>query len=163
MPWRPAIAAVVLAIGVAAAPVLFPDRTEAPDAAAAERVALRWTSAELDGAPRRAGDSWEVDVRRADGSLVEVTLGPELELRELDEELGPDGRAPHDEVTGRLRVRAVATARPYGRGGAVQGVERELDGTFEVGFRQPDESILEVELDKRLDVRDVDREVAGDE
>ncbi|MGH2745694.1 MAG: hypothetical protein ACRDLY_19170 [Thermoleophilaceae bacterium] len=43
---------------------------------------------------RRDGDGWEVDVVRPDGSLVEVTIGDQLELKALDEELGPAGAPP---------------------------------------------------------------------
>jgi hypothetical protein len=134
-----------------------------PDAAAAQRVALQWTGAELADAPRRDGADWEVDVRRADGSLVEITLGPRLELRELDEERGRGGAAAHDEVTGALRTRAIGTARAVSGPGSVRSVERELDGSIEVDILAPDRTILEVELDQQLRVTDIDEEDIGDE
>jgi hypothetical protein len=133
------------------------------DAAAAQQAALDWTGATLTDAPRRDGDGWEVDVRRADGSLVEVTLGPRLELRELDEELGPGAAAAPDELTGRLRERAIAAARPRGGPGPVRSVESERDGSFEVDIVRPDETVIEVELDRHLRVADLDREEIGDE
>ena len=47
-------------------------------------------------APRRDGEAWEVDVVRPNGSLVQVTLGDRLELRQFDEELGPAGTSAPD-------------------------------------------------------------------
>jgi hypothetical protein len=133
------------------------------DAAAAQRVALNWTGSELADAPRRDGDGWEIDVRRADGSLVEVTLGPALELRELDEELGRGETLAHDELTGALRARAIAAARSDARPGQVRSVELEHDGTIEVNVVRSSRRILEVELDKQLRVTDADEEDIGDE
>lgn len=134
-----------------------------PDAAAARRVALQWTAAELTDAPRRTVDGWEVDVRRADGSLVEIQLGLGLELRELDEERSAGGASAHDEVTSELRARAVNSARTVSGPGAVRGVEREQDGSIEVDVVAPDRTIVEVELDSQLRVVDVDEEEIGDE
>ena len=136
---------------------------EEPDAAAARRVALQWTGAQLADAPRRDGDGWEVDVRRADGSLVEISLGRTLELREVDEERGPGGAAAHDEVTGALRARAIDTARTVAGPGPVRGVERESDGSIEVDILVVDRTILEVELDRQLRVTDTDEESITDE
>jgi hypothetical protein len=134
-----------------------------PDAAAAHRVALQWTAAERADVPRRVAEGWEIDVRRADGSLVEITLGPDLELRELDEERGTGGTAAHDEVMGALRTRAVAAARAVAGPGPLRGVERERDGSIEVDVLARDGTVVEVELDGRLGVADVDREDVGDE
>jgi hypothetical protein len=141
----------------------FGTREQEPDAAAARQAALRWTEAEVADTPRRDGDQWEVDVRRANGSLVEVTLGRSLDLRELDEERGPGGAPPHDEVIGALRERAIAAARVAAGPGPVRSVERERDGAFEVDYTRPDRIILEVELDQRLRVIDIDLEDIGDE
>ncbi len=135
-----------------------------PDAAAAQRAALSWAAADLADVPRRVGDTWEVDMRRANGSVVEVTLGRALELRELDEELGPAGTFSHDQVAGLLRGRAIAAARPVaGAAGPVRSVERENDGRIEVDFVAPGQDIVEVELDSGLRVIDVDDEDIGDE
>lgn len=152
----------LLAVAVLAMLAFGAGRDE-PDAAAARQAALQWTEAELADAPRRDGDQWEVDVHRADGSLVEVTLGRSLELRELDEELGPGGTPPPDEVTGAQRERAIAAARVAAGDGPVRSVERERDGGIEVDFTRPSRIILEVELDRRLRVVDVDLEDIGDE
>jgi hypothetical protein len=133
------------------------------DAAAARQVALKWTDAELADAPRRDGDGWEIDVRRADGSLVEVTLGPALELHELDEELGRGGTLAHDEVSGALRGRAIAAARPEAGTGQVRSVELERDGTIEVNVVRSNRTVVEVELDEQLRVKDIDEEDIGDE
>lgn len=156
--------AIVTAMAVAVLAFLaFGARAEEPDADAARLVALHWTQAERADPPRRDGELWEVDVRRPDGSLVEVTLGRDLELHELDEELGPGGSLPWDELTGALRERAIAAARPAGGPGAVLGVERERDGTIEVDFVLPDRTVLEVDLDAQLNVTGSDREELGDE
>ena len=136
---------------------------EIVDPAAARQVALAWTGAELAEEPRWDGERWEVDVRRADGSIIEVNLDRYLELRELDQELGPDGTAAHDEITGTQRGRAIAVARSRSITGPVGSVERERDGTIEVNIVQPDGSVVEVELGPGLGVRDIDREELGDE
>lgn len=155
--------ALALAVGLLAFLAFGTGEGDDGDAAAAQDVALNWTGAELADAPRRQGDGWEVDVRRANGSVVEVTLGPALELRELDEELGPGGTPAHDELTGALRERAIAVARPEAGPGAVSSVERERDGTIEVNVVGPDQTVIEVELDRRLRLKDVDQEEFGDE
>jgi hypothetical protein len=138
-------------------------KEDEPDAAAARQVALNWTGAELAEAPRRDGDDWEVDVRRADGSLVEVTLGSALELRELDEEFGRGETLAHDELTGALRERAIAAARPEAGTGQVRSVELERDGTIEVNVVRTNRKVAEVELDEQLRVTDIDEEDIGDE
>jgi hypothetical protein len=157
------VAVVATALAVLAL-VAFRDTNEdEADAAAARQVALNWTGAELADAPRRDSDGWEIDVRRADGSLVEVTLGPALELRELDEELGRGETRAHDEVTGALRERAIAAARPEAGPGQVRSVELERDGTIEVDVVRSNRRIVEVELDEQLGVKDIDEEDIGDE
>jgi hypothetical protein len=159
------VVAGVLAVGLAFLALLAWGTSEdaEPDAAAAQRVALTWTGAELADPPRRVGDTWEIDVRRPDGSLVEVTLDRSLRLRELDEELGRDGTPAHDEVAGEPRRAAIAAARSAAGPGAVRRVERERDGTIEVDFLAPNQTVIEVELDQRLRVKDVDKEEIGDE
>ena len=152
------LAAVAVLVFLALGP-----RQDVPGVAEVQRAALHWTEAELADAPRRDGDQWEVDVHRADGSLVEVTLGRRLELRELDEELGPAGAPSHDEVTGALRERAIAAARVTAGPGPVRSVERERNGGIEVDFTRPGRIILEVELDQRLRVIDADVEDIDDE
>lgn len=64
-----------------------------------------------------SGFALVLEVRRADGSVVEVTLGRALELRELDEELGPGGTPARAEITAELRDRAIAAARPHAGSG----------------------------------------------
>jgi hypothetical protein len=155
----------VITVIVAAALLLAvaTGRVTEPDAASAQRVALQWSGAELADAPRRDGDGWEVDVRRADGSLVEIKLGPRLELRELDEERSAGGAAAHDEVTGLLRTRAIDAARAVSGPGTARSVERERDGSIEVDVVAKDRSIVEVELDSELRVTDIDEEDLYDE
>ena len=154
---------VLAVIAAASLLIAFATGREQADASEAERVALEWTGAELDGPPRRDGDSWEIDVRRANGSIVEVGLGPEFELRELDEEAGAGGTVAHDELAGAARVRAVAAARSASGPGQVRSVEREGDGSIEVNVLSDDQGVVEVELDRRLHVTDVDEEAPADE
>jgi hypothetical protein len=164
MGWRVlTLAVVALSLGGLALVAFGSTRKDEADAAAAQRVALNWAGAELADAPRRDGDRWEVDVRRADGSLVEVTLGPALELRELDEERGRGETRAHDELTGALRERAIAAARPEAGRGRVRSVELERDRTIEVNVVRSNRTVIEVELDERLRVKDVDQEDIGDE
>jgi hypothetical protein len=138
------------------------DEHTVPAAEAAESAALRWTGGGEVEPARRDGVLWEVDVRRSNGSLVEVTLGRGLALYELDEEQGPGGSRAHDEIAGRLRERAVAAARGEVDEGKVRTVERERDGSIEVDFVTGD-SVLEVELDARLRITEVDQEELADE
>ena len=160
-----AVALLLLAAGVAALAwfaAFDQDERSVPDAAAAERAALRWTGGGEAQPARRDGALWEVDVRRANGSLVEVTLGRGLVLYELDEEQGPRGRPPHDEITGSLRTRAVEAARREAPEATVRTVERERDGSIEVDF-VTDGYIAEVELDSHLRITGVDEEELTDE
>jgi hypothetical protein len=158
----------VLLLGAAVAVMIWfaasgGDERAIPDAAAAERAALRWTGGGEAQPARRDGALWEVDVRRGNGSLVEVTLGRGLVLYELDEEQGPGGTRPHDEITGSLRRRAIAAARGEASHGSVRMVERERDGSVEVDFVTSEEYILEVELDSQLRITEVDNEELADE
>jgi len=136
---------------------------DVPDAGAAQEAARKWTGWHETDPPRRRAGGWEVDVRRPDGSIVEVNLGRELELVELDEEVGPGGVPAHDELTGERRLQAVAAARPRAGAGVVRSVERELDGTIEVDFVLPDRTVMEVDLDAGLRITGADREELGDE
>jgi hypothetical protein len=156
-------AIVVAALVVLALLAFAPGNGDDFDAAAAQEAARTWTGVELTDAPRRRENGWEVDVRSPDGSIVEVNLGPKLELVELDEEIGPGGTPAHDEVMGERRERAIAAARPRAGAGVVRSVERERDGTIEVDFVLPDRTVLEVDLDARLRITGADREELGDE
>ena len=159
LPWS-----LITVIAVLILVVLATGGEDEPDAASARQAALRWTGVGLTDAPRRTGDGWEVDVRRSDGSLVEVEFGTKVELREFDEERGAGGSPAHDEVTGDVRERAIETARTVSGPGSVRSVEREHDGSIEVNVAAPDQTtIVEVELDRQLRVTDVDEEDIGDE
>ena len=133
LPWS-----LITVIAVLILVVLATGGEDEPDAASARQAALQWTGAELTDAPRRTGEGWEVDVRRSDGSLVEVEFGTKLELREFDEERGAGGSPAHDEVTGDVRERAIETARTVSGPGSVRSVEREHDGSIEVNIAPPD-------------------------
>ena len=156
-------AIVVAAFGVLALLAFAPGSGDEFDADAAQEAARKWTGWQTTDPPRRRGDGWEVDVRRSDGSIVEVNLGAELELVELDEEVGPGGTPAHDELTGERRQQAIAAARERAGSGVVRSVERERDGTIEVDFVLPDRTVLEVDLDAQLNVTGSDREELGDE
>jgi hypothetical protein len=153
---------VTLAVGAIAVALLKPSEPTA-SADEAQAAALTWIGGGEAEIPRREGDEWEVDVRRENGALVEVTLGPGLALRGFDEERGPGDSLAPDELAGGDRAEAVAAAlRRTGRGD-IRYVERERDGTIEVGVLRPDGSAFEVELDPNMTVRDVDEESLDDE
>jgi hypothetical protein len=152
---------VVAALGVLGTLAL--DGGDDIDAAAAEQVARDWTGIERTDPARRRENGWEVDVHRDNGSVIEVNLGPKLELVELDEELGPGGTPASDEVLGAERERVIAAVRREGVSGFVRSVEREPDGSIEVDVVRTDRTILEVDLDARLRLLDTEREELGDE
>jgi hypothetical protein len=153
-------AAALLILGLLA---FSPGSGDEFDAEAAQEAARNWTGHATTEAPRREGAGWEVDVRRADGSVVEVNLGPELQLIELDEELGPGGTPADDEVQGEKRARAIAVVHAHGVRGNVRSVEQERDGSIEVDVVGPGRTVLEVDLDAGLRVLGVSREEFADE
>jgi hypothetical protein len=153
----------IVALVVASALVqLAGDDEEEVSAADARTAALSWVGAGDAEPPRREGDNWEVDIRRPDGSLVQVTLGDQLELRNLDEEIGPAGAPAADELVGRARDRAIEAAFWYVGPGRVVGVERDPTGEIEVGMRLGRDQV-EVRLDRRFRVIEVQPEDPGDE
>jgi hypothetical protein len=113
--------------------------------------------------PRRDGDNWEVDVIRPDGSMVQVSLDKNLVVLGLDEEHGPAGTLAPDEATGPLRARAVRAAFAEVGTGEVIGVERESGRRLEVGILLRGGRQVEVELDERLRVTEVEKEDPRDE
>jgi hypothetical protein len=153
------IVALVVASGVIQ---LLPDDDESFDSAEAKTAAMSWVGVGQAQAPRREGANWEVDVRRPDGSLVQVTMGDELELRDFDEELGPAGALASDELRGTARQRAIKAAYWHVGPGRVVGVEREPTGEIEVGMRLGQDQI-EVRLDERFRVVEVGPEDPRDE
>jgi hypothetical protein len=153
----------IAALAVLALLAFTPGSGDDFDASAAQQAARNWTGFQRTDPPRREGDGWEVDVRREDGSIVEVNLGPKLELIELDEELGPGGTPAHDEVQGTRRARAVAVVHAHGHRGTVRSVEQERDGSIEVDVVRPDRTVLEIDLDADLRVLGVSDEQYGDE
>jgi hypothetical protein len=140
---------------------LHPD--EETTAADAELVALGWVGAGVAQEPRRDGDTWEVDIVRDDGSMVQVRLGPKLQLRDFDEEFGPAGAPAHDELKGAARARAVRAAFEEIDPGRVVSVERDSARHMEVGIRRPDGTQVEVELNHRFEVLEVVPEDPRDE
>ena len=141
---------------------LVRDDEETVSAAEAKRAGLSWVGIGKAEAPRREGDNWEVDVRRPDGSLVQVTLGDQLELRGFDEEFGRAGTPASDELRGTARERAVEAAYWHVGPGRVVGVERDPTGEIEVGMRLGQDQI-EVGLNERFRVVEVRPEDPGDE
>jgi hypothetical protein len=113
--------------------------------------------------PRHEDDRWEVDVVRPDGSMVQVTLGEDLKLRGLDEELGPAGTLADDELRGAARARAVRAAFRETGPGEVVSVERDPNGGIEVRIQTGGQRQLEVELDRRFRLVEIDHEDLGDE
>jgi len=136
------------------------------NASEAEAAAFHWVGVGVAESPRRDGGEWEVDVVRPDGSLVEVTIDDQLALQGLDEELGPGGRPAHDELRGPVRKRAIRAALAATGPGRVLSVERESNGELEVtevNIRHPDRGDVEVGLDARLRVVEVESQDPGDE
>ena len=112
---------------------------------------------------RRDGGRWEVDVVRPDGSIVQVNLADDLELRSLDEEVGPAGTFAPDELRGRRRTGAVAAAFDETGAGEVVSVERDRNGDLDVRVRTRTDGLVKVELDRRFRVLEVQREDRSDE
>jgi hypothetical protein len=153
------IVALVVASGVIR---LLRDDDESVSAAEAKTAAKSWVGVGKAEAPRREGDNWEVDVRRPNGSLVQVTMGDQLELRDFDEEFGPAGTPASDELRGTPRKRAIEAAYWHVGPGRVVGVERDPNRVIEVGMRMGQDQI-EVRLDQRFRVVEVRPEDPGDE
>jgi hypothetical protein len=129
----------------------------------AESVAVDLVGAGIAQESRREGDRWEVDVVRPDGSLVQVSLGDDLELRGLDEEEGPAGTLADDELRGRARFRAMRAAFAETGIGEVVSVERHASGGIEVRVRTGGRRTIEVELDRGFRVVGTEQESLGDE
>jgi hypothetical protein len=129
----------------------------------AEAVAVEFVGDGIAQDSRREDDRWEVDVVRPDGSMVQVSLGENLELRGLDEELGPAGTLAEDELRGPARARAVRAAFTETGIGKVVSVERDPGGEVEVRVRPGSGRQIEVELDRNYRVLELDDESLGDE
>jgi hypothetical protein len=129
----------------------------------AEAVAVKFVGNGIAQDARREDDRWEVDVVRPDGSMVQVSLGEDLELRGLDEELGPAGTLANDELRGPARARAVRAAFAETGIGKVVSVERDSGQEIEVRVRPGGGRQVEVELDRNLHVVEIDHESLGDE
>lgn len=157
--------AIFIVLGAMAIALVFGDFELGQEAnpVDAEVAALEWVGAGASQGPRRDGGKWEVDVVRPDGSMVQVSLGKDLELLGLDEEYGPAGTLAPDEATGARRVRAVRAAFAEVGTGEVVGVEVESGGTLEVGVQLRGGGQVEVELDRRLRVTGVKKEDPRDE
>jgi hypothetical protein len=153
----------VVALVIASAVLLlFREDDDAFSAAEAKAAALTWVGTGEAQAPRRDGDAWEVDVVRPNGSLVQVTLGEELELRDFDEEFGPAHTLAPDELTGAARARAMEAAFRHVGPARVVGVERESNREIDVDVRIGNDRI-EVQLSPRFRVIDVKPEDPRDE
>jgi len=157
---------IILIVAMVIASAVFQLRGDDDDegfsAAEAKAAALSWVGAGEAQAPRRDGDAWEVDVVRPNGSLVEVTLGDRLELRAFDEEFGPRGRPPSDELRGAARARAIKAAFWYVGPGRVIGVERDSSREIDVDMRLGKDRV-EVELNPRFRLIQVKPEDPRDE
>jgi hypothetical protein len=152
----------IVVLVLASAAVQLLDEEDGFSAKDAEIAALSWVPAGEAEAPRREGGNWEVDVRRPDGSLVQVTMGDRLQLIDFDEEFGPAGTPAFDELKGSARARAIEAAFWHVGPGRVVGVERDPTGEVEVGIRMGGDQI-EVRLDERYRVIEVHPEDPGDE
>jgi hypothetical protein len=136
---------------------------EPADRGDVEMTALDWVGEGRAQPPRRDGDTWEVEVVRRNGSMVQVTLDNDLRLRGLDEESGPAGTLAHDELTGPARARAVQAAFAEVGPGQVIEVERDSSNQIEVRIQQRGGRQIEVEMDRRFRVREVEADAPRDE
>jgi hypothetical protein len=152
----------IVVLLLAAAAFQLRDEDDGVSPADARIAALSWVPSGEAETPRRDGDNWEVDIRRPDGSLVEVVMGAELQLRDFDEESGPGGAPATDELRGAARARAIRAAYYHVGPGRVVGVERDPTGEIEVGIRMGGDQV-EVRLDERHRVIEVLPEDRGDE
>jgi hypothetical protein len=162
VPARVTLMLVAAAVAAGAVLALWPREPELRAADAAE-VAVGWVGAGTPQAPRRDGGEWEVDVVRPNGSLVEVTVGGRGELVGFDEERGPCGSRAPDELNGPGRARAVRAALAATGPGRVLSAEWEQGGGIEVAVRRRSGTQLEVGLDRRLRIRETEREDPADE
>jgi hypothetical protein len=156
------ILSVALVIAAAELKLREDDDDEGFSAAEAKTAALSWVGAGEAQAPRRDGEDWEVDVVRPNGSLVQVTLGDRLELREFDEEFGPGHTPGPDELRGAARARAIEAAFGHVGPGRVLGVERESSREIDVDMRLGNDRI-EVQLNPRFRAIGVKPEDSHDE
>jgi hypothetical protein len=155
----------ILVATAAAAVALLTLLPREPEIGAEEAaaVAAGWVGAGAPQAPRRNGGEWEVDVVRRDGSLVEVTVGQQGQLLGFDEERAAGDRPPPDELTGPIRARAVRVALAAAGPGRVLSTERERGGGIEIAVRRADRTQVEVGLDPRLRILEIEREEPADE
>jgi hypothetical protein len=158
------VALILLAVAAATIAVLalWPREPEL-EAADAVAAAARWVGTGTPQAPRRDGGEWEVDVARPNGSLVEVTVGERGELLGFDEERGAGGGPAPDELTDPARARAVRAALAATGPGRVRSAEWEQGGGIEVAVRRANGTQLEVGLDHRFRIREIEPEDPADE
>jgi hypothetical protein len=160
--FRKSMIVLIVALVLASAAFQLRDEDDGVSAKDAEIAAESWVGVGDAEAPRREGDNWEVDVRRPDGSLVQVTLDEQLQLSSFDEESGPAGTPAPDELRGAARARAIEAAIWHVGPAPVVGVERDPDGVVEVGLRLGQDQV-EVRLDRRYKVIEVHPEDRSDE
>jgi hypothetical protein len=159
--FRTLIAFLALTAGVMVVVVL--DRSPEMGPEDAEAAALDWVGVGYAQEPRRDGDEWEVDVIRPDGSMVEVTIGDQLQARGFDEELGAAGLLARDEVRGPRRAAAIEAALTATGTGRALSVERDGPREIEVSLLTRDDLHVEVELNPALEVIEVEVEDPEDE
>ena len=158
------LAAVFVGLGIALAALWIGAGLDRPRKSEdAEATALGWVGSGVTQEPRRDGDNWEVDVVRRNGSMVQVRLGPRLELRDFDEEFGPAGTPAADELQGAARARAVGAAFAETGPAQVVSVERDSRDKIEVSVRESDGDQVEVELDHMFRIVTVQEEDPSDE
>jgi hypothetical protein len=152
----------IVAMVIASAALQLRGDDDGFSAEQAKTAALSWVHAGKAQAPRRDGDTWEVDVVRPDGSLVQVTLGERLELRQFDEEFGPAGALAPDELRGAARDRAIKAALWHVGRGRVVGVERDSRRKVDVDVLLGKDRV-EVQLNPRFRLIQVKPEDPRDE
>lgn len=122
-------------------------------AAAAVRVAGGGTATDVETSDD-PGEAYEVDVRRGDGSEVEVTLDKDLKVLHQEHDDDADDSRVGDDSTDRVptpaeRASASRAAMAAVGGGTVVKVETSDDGpeTYEVTVLDEAKKVWDVELD----------------
>ena len=150
-----ALAAALMAGATGVALGATDDHDEAPLTGEAFESATEAALADVGGGTVAGAESddggYEVEIRREDGTSVEVTVDRDFEVvrREVD---GPDDSDDDDQVIGDELARVSTAATAAVGGGVVSDAEREEDGSYEVEVVTDDGREIDVRLDAELAV-----------
>jgi uncharacterized membrane protein YkoI len=146
-----------LLVGGAATIAVAQQNPTPPDLDRAAQVAADAVDGEVVGVEQDVDGTYDVELRRPDGTEVDVDLSASFEVVRTEIETDrddPDDDRPVDEAT---RARAADAALAADGDGVVAAVERD-DGGYEVEIRHADGTESEVTLDADLHVVHVERD-----